>query len=109
MLTIKARRKHRVSVGYGPNNEIADIVSGHANFNSYTVLFLLLLHLLEGSAHFSIFLLHGLGGLFTLGRFFHFKAFSSEKMNFSQRVLGMHLTIWPLLAVTILCLAASVL
>lgn len=94
-------------MGYGPNNEIADIVSGHANFNAYAVLFIVLLHLLEGTQLFPAAVLHVMGAAFIIGRFLHFKAFSSKTMNFNQRVVGMHLTIWPLMICAVLSLVAS--
>ena len=97
MDTIKARRAHKISLGVGPNNEIATIVSAHANFISYVPILLLLLFFAENSSLISKYLIHALGIAIFLGRLLHFFAFRGTKMNFKRRVLGMHLTLWPLI------------
>ena len=96
MDTIKARRANRVSLGYGANNEIVEIVSAHANFAAYTALLLLLTFLAEQAQIISAYLIHLLAAAFTLGRFLHYFAFVAEKMNFKLRTIGMQLTLWPL-------------
>ena len=101
---IKARRKNLVSTGYGPDGVIRDIVSAHANFSSYAPLTLIMLFLLESSHHLPGFVIHILGVMTFLGRVFHFQAFSSKKMNFKKRVLGMQLTIFPMILMAIGCL-----
>lgn len=94
--TIKARRRHQISVGFGPNNEIAQIVGAHSNFASYAVIFLLLLHLAEFSQVLPSIFIHIIGLAFTVGRFSHYFAFKN-RMQMKYRILGMHLTLWPLL------------
>ena len=94
--TIKARRKHQISLGMGENNEIASIVSAHSNFVSYTPLLLILLLVLEYSQFFPVLVIHLFGIIIILGRFLHFYAFKGE-MAFKPRVVGMHMTLWPLL------------
>ncbi|MCP4915136.1 MAG: hypothetical protein GY909_18600 [Oligoflexia bacterium] len=100
--TISARKRNQVSLGYGTNSEIESIVSAHANFNAYVPIFIILFYLLERSQAFPNILLHSLGILFFIGRTFHFIAFRGSKMNFKLRVKGMHLTLWPMLALAIL-------
>ncbi|MCB0376980.1 MAG: MAPEG family protein [Bdellovibrionales bacterium] len=107
MDTIKARKKHQISMGYGKDNEIIQYVSAHNNFASYVIFLLLLLYLVESSQMYSPYLLHGLGTTFTLGRFFHYFAFVAGKMNFKRRVLGMQMTLIPLLILSLLCIFAS--
>lgn len=108
--TIRARRKHRISLGYGPNNEIASIVSAHSNFSSYVFILLFLTFLVETSGQFPSWAIHMIASIFTLGRLLHYAAFRSEQMNFKWRVLGMHLTLWPLVGLGVLniyCFIAS--
>ena len=99
---IRARKSHRISLGDGPNHEIAAVVSAHHNFASYSFFLLLLLALLEFSRLIPLMGLHVLAAAFTLGRVLHYIAFSSSKMNFKLRVIGMHLTLWPLLLLGLL-------
>lgn len=97
METIKARRKHQVSLGVGDHHEVTAMVSAHSNFTSYAIYFLFLLYLAEASEVIPALLLHLVSIVFLAGRLFHFSAFRSEKMNFKQRVLGMQMTLFPLL------------
>lgn len=95
--TIKARRKYQISTGYGPNNEIENIVSAHANFVAYTPLFLILSFLLEWSRMIPIVVQFSILLVFLIGRILHYRAFKSQQMNLTLRVVGMHMTLWPLL------------
>lgn len=101
---IKARRSNQVSTGYGPDGVIRDIVSAHANFSSYVPIMLIMLFLLESSNHIPSYIIHILGVMCFLGRLFHYQAFSSKTMNFKKRVLGMQLTIFPMILMAIGCL-----
>jgi len=58
---IKARRLHKVSLGCGPNDEIAAVISAHANFAAYVPLLLLLLWMVETSTVFPSPLVHAIG------------------------------------------------
>lgn len=93
--TIRARRKHKVSLGYGPNDEVASIVSAHNNFASYTVILLFLLFLLETAEIVNPIILHALAIAFTTGRLLHYLAFR-KNMRFKPRIAGMALTLMPL-------------
>ncbi len=112
LVVIKARRKYKISYGVGENNEIAGVVYGHHNFVSYSVFFIILFFLTErnnvllffqSSRFFAIFLFT-LGSLFTLGRWLHFRGLSREleTQNYTGRILGMHLTVWPIVILSIL-------
>lgn len=98
---IKHRRRYNVSTGYGKQNEISQIVSAHANFSSFVPFALILLYLLETGMALSPFILHTFGLSVLLGRLFHYLAFRG-KMNFTMRVIGMILTIFPLIAMSLL-------
>lgn len=99
--TIGARRKHQVSLGVGPNREIENFVSAHANFAAYVPVLLILAYLLEISGHIPAVFVHLLCMLFTLGRVLHYAAFCGTHMNFKLRVMGMQLTLWPLIVSSI--------
>ena len=94
---IMKRRKHQISTGFGPNNEIRDIVSAHANFAAYVPIQLLLIYLLEISGHIPLIAIHIIAAIVLLGRILHFIAFNSKEMNFKYRVYGMQMTLFPLL------------
>ncbi len=101
---IKGRREHQIAYGYGENHEIAGIVSAHSNFVAYVPLFLILLFSIElGQPDIPHLYLHVVATSFVLGRLFHARGLSkSEKSkNFGPRKLGMHLTIWPILALAL--------
>lgn len=93
---IRARRKLRISVGNGPNNEIIHIVSGHNNFANYAIIFTIIVLLLEINQAVPKVFLALLSIAFLIGRVAHFVAFRTSRMNFTLRAIGMHLTLWPL-------------
>ncbi len=102
--TIKARRKNKISMGYGKNNEIIKIVSAHNNFCNYALFLLFLLFLIESSQIIPNILIHIIGGVFTLGRVLHYLAFKSKSMNFKFRITGMMCTIAPILISSVICI-----
>ncbi|SMF14281.1 hypothetical protein SAMN06296036_105285 [Pseudobacteriovorax antillogorgiicola] len=101
--TIAARRKHQVSLGTGQGEEIVGVVSAHLNFASYVPLLLILLYLVEISNQVPAWVCHPIGIAIFAGRVLHYRALIQDKMNFKWRVVGMHLTLWPLLTLGILC------
>lgn len=100
--TIRARVKHKISLGVGLHGEIERYVSAHGNFAAYTAMLLLQLFFLESIGKWPPYVLHIFGGCITVGRIFHYGAFRSESMNFKLRTLGMQLTLWPLILMSIL-------
>ncbi|WP_034719114.1 MAPEG family protein [Bacteriovorax sp. DB6_IX] len=99
--TINARRRNQISLGVGDNRQIEQIVSAHSNFSAYTPILLILLFGLENSEQVSPYIVHLFGLLIFFGRIFHYRAFRKEKMNFKYRVLGMRLTLWSLLVMSL--------
>ena len=96
--TIMARRKYKVSLGYGEKKDpLFNFVSAHANFCAYTPLFLILLFLLENAQSFSNSFLMLTASCFTLGRIMHFFALTKMELmtppNFKFRIFGMILTL----------------
>lgn len=102
MKTIKARRSNSISLGDGDSGEISGVVSAHSNFSSYAIFFLFLMFLVEELSMTPRGVLYFLGTIFTIGRYLHFKALSGPKMNFKFRVLGMHMTLWPSLGLSLI-------
>lgn len=105
--TIKARRTAQVSLGYGKNDRVRSLVSAHSNFSSYVPLFLILFYLVEMGETIPSFVLHPIGMIFTIGRFFHFVAFRGE-MNFKKRKRGMQMTLIPLMILGVMNMATFV-
>lgn len=100
--TILARRKHKVSIGVGPNSEISSIVSAHANFAAYVPILILQLWFAESSQLIAPIWLHVIGVAIVVGRFSHYLAFRAPKMNFKLRVAGMQLTMWPMIVLAVI-------
>ena len=96
---INARHKYKVSLGVGQNKEIESLVSAHSNFSNYVPILMILLFAIELISEAPNFIVYLLGTLIFLGRLLHFIAFK-DKMNFTLRKYGMHLTIWPLVAMS---------
>ncbi len=96
MMIIRKRKKLQISLGLGENNELLGVVSAYNNFTQYVPIFLILFFLADLSNIYHWLILHLLGLAFCLGRGLHFYAIK-DKMNFKNRVLGMKLTIWPIL------------
>ena len=94
--TIRMRRRHRVAIGDGNNNELRRAMRVHANFAEYTPLALLLVFFVE-SGGAPTPLVHGLGIALLAGRLLHAWGVSQPRENFRYRVTGMVLTFSVLL------------
>lgn len=98
---IRHRRKHKVSVGFGKNQAVAQVASTHANFSSYVPFGLILIYLLEAGQMIPLPGIHFFAIAMLIGRTLHYVAFKGE-MNFKVRIAGMILTIFPLVAMSVL-------
>ena len=96
---IKLRRKNRISVGDGGNEELQLAIRTHANAMEYIAIALLLLLTLELNGAPKI-LIHILGATLLIGRIIH--AMGLPAKNLQKRVLGMQITISLLIALAIL-------
>lgn len=94
--TIKGRKRNKISLGVGNSNEILNLVSAHSNFSAYVPMILIMMALAENSDVVPNYGLHVIGSLVIIGRICHYIAFRGT-MNFKLRVIGMQLTIWPIL------------
>lgn len=86
--TIGFRRKSRVSIGDGGDQELLRAVRMHANFAEYVPLSLILLTYIELQAG-PMLLLHVLGGLLLVARISHAYGISSVHAKGIFRVGGM--------------------
>lgn len=96
---IKLRRRNRIIVGDGGNEELQLAIRTHANALEYIPITLLLLLTLELNGAPKI-LIHILGSTLLVGRIFHAVGFPAK--NLKRRVLGMQITIYLLIALAML-------
>ncbi len=96
---IKLRRKNRISVGDGGNEELQLAIRTHANAVEYIPITLLLLLMLELNGAPKI-LIHLLGATLITGRIIH--AIGIPAKNLKKRVLGMQITIFLLIGLAVL-------
>ena len=96
---IKLRRKHRVSVGDGGNEDLHLAIRAHSNALEYIPITLMLLLTLELDGAPKI-LIHILGVTLLIGRILH--AMGLPAKDFKKRVLGMQITIYLLIGLAVL-------
>lgn len=96
---IKLRRKNRVSVGDGGNEELQLAIRAHSNAVEYIPITLLLLLTLELNGAPKI-LVHICGSTLLIGRIFH--AIGLPAKDLKKRILGMQITIYLLIGLAIL-------
>jgi len=106
--TVRARRRFKISLGTGENDEILKYVSAHSNFAAYVPILLILTFLLESSQQLPSILIYIIASVFTLGRVLHYLGMTANKMNFKLRVPGMAMTFIPLNLLAVLNLFAFV-
>jgi uncharacterized membrane protein YecN with MAPEG domain len=99
LAVIKLRRKNRVSVGDGGNEQLQLAIRTHANAVEYIPITLLLLLMLELNGAPAI-LIHVLGVTLLIGRILH--AMGLPEKDFKKRVLGMQITIYLLMGLAVL-------
>jgi uncharacterized membrane protein YecN with MAPEG domain len=96
---INLRRKNRVSVGDGGNEQLQLAIRTHANAVEWVPITLLLLLTLELNGAPTM-LIHALGATLLIGRILH--AMGLPANNLKKRVLGMQITIYLLIGLAIL-------
>ena len=96
---IKLRRKKRISVGDGGNEELQLAIRAHSNAVEYIPITLLLLLMLELNGAPKI-LIHVFGASLLIGRILH--AMGLPAKDFRKRILGMQITIYLLIGLAIL-------
>jgi hypothetical protein len=98
------RLKHRVSLGDGGHDDLRLAIRAQGNFSEYVPIGVLLILAAELQGA-NMALLALLAAAFVLGRVLHGYAFAFAAANPKLRRAGMHLTIWSMLALTVLDLA----
>ncbi|QUJ69953.1 MAPEG family protein (plasmid) [Photobacterium sp. GJ3] len=104
---IKARRRHQIGYGDGEGKakDLQLACSAQSNAVNYIPIMLVLMFLLEehGGASWLIMLI---GLVFTAGRIIHGRGILADSLK--GRVLGMQLTLWPLIGMAVLNLLNSI-
>ncbi len=96
---IKARRKNQVKYADGGVESLQKARSAHANCIEYSPIALLLLIGFEFNGG-PLWLLHLFGLIFVVGRCYHAAGILTD--NFKGRAIGMHMTLWPIIALGVL-------
>lgn len=97
---VKYRRKHKISLGDGGIDELTRAIRAHGNFSEYVPFSLILLGLSELNQANS-FIVIAFALLILAGRVFHAYAFLGGGEHFKPRVLGMKLTLYTLLGLSV--------
>lgn len=92
---IKQRKKNKVSIGDGGNEELKTAMAAQSNAVEYIPIALLLLMALEYN-NANILIVNALGLSLIVGRLLHAKGILSEQLKI--RVLGMQITIYTIIA-----------
>jgi len=96
---IKKRRKYKVSIGDGGNEELRTAMAAQSNAIEYIPIALLLLLALEFNQD-NIWMIHLFGIALVTGRAIHARNLLSE--NLKGRVLGMQITIYAIIGLALL-------
>ncbi|MEM7422678.1 MAG: MAPEG family protein [Pseudomonadota bacterium] len=97
---VRLRRRHRILMGSGPENEAERAIRGHANATETIPVFLILMGLAEGFAT-PAWLLVLIALLFTAGRIMHGLHFLTDQAPLTTRTGGMVLTISPIVLLSL--------
>ena len=95
---IKIRRSNKISIGDGGIDDLTIAIAAQSNAVEYIPISLLLLFALEYNQA-NMLAIHLLGTALIIGRIVHARGLLSS--NLKQRVLGMQITIYTLLALAI--------
>ncbi len=96
---IKLRRKHKIIIGDGENQELQLAIRTHSNAVEYIPIALMLLLTLELNKAPEI-LIHVLGITLLIGRTLHALALPAKDLK--RRILGMQITIYLIIGLAIL-------
>lgn len=93
---VSIRKSEKVSLGDGEHASLQRANRAFGNLTEYTPIMLVLLACLEFNA-FPVVLVIALAAPFTVGRILHPAGLLDAETGMKKRVLGMQLTLWPLL------------
>jgi|SRR5690348_3733856 uncharacterized membrane protein YecN with MAPEG domain len=105
--TLLMRRRLQIAIGDAGNQGMLRAMRVHSNFAEYVPLSLLLLFFVEASGANPLFL-HALGASILAGRISHAFGVSQIKEQYAFRVLGMALTLTPIIIAAVRLLLVSV-
>lgn len=98
---IKLRRKFKIGIGHGEENDLHKAIRVHANFSEYVPIALFLLLLLEINSS-EAWILHVLGSMLFLGRILHVMGLSKSSGVSRARILGGVLTFTMIIVASVL-------
>ena len=94
--TLLMRRRLQIAIGDAGNQSMLRAMRVHSNFAEYVPLSLLLIFFVEASGANPLFV-HALGASVVAGRISHAFGVSQLKEQYAFRVLGMALTLTPII------------
>ena len=98
--TLLMRRRLQIAIGDAGNQSMLRAMRVHANFAEYVPLSLLLILFVEASGANPLFV-HALGASVVAGRISHAYGVSQLKEQYAFRVLGMALTLGPIIVAAV--------
>ena len=99
---IKLRRKYKISLGSSKKHrDLEQAIRAHGNMSEFLPIGLILLACLEVN-HIPKIIVFICGLFFLVGRYLHATSFLKEEINSSHRVLGMKITLWSIVLMSIL-------
>jgi uncharacterized protein len=101
---IRLRRRHKVGLGSGGADDLERAIRAQANFAEYVPIALILMACLEINGA-PLWLIGILGIALVAGRMIHAKGINQPPPHFSNRVIGMKLTITTLIMLVVFNLA----
>lgn len=109
LTVVRLRRLYRIPIGAGNNKELQAAINSHSNFAQYVPLSIILIALCE-IQNIPKILLAITAICIILGRLIHIQAITNAKLTnpIPFRVIGMRLTLFPLLGLAILLIASCI-
>lgn len=96
---IAVRRQHKIRLGDGGNDQLQSTIRAQGNATEYIPITLILMFLLENMIVFN-WMIHLAGVTLITGRIIH--AIGIKKQDLKKRVLGMKITLYLIIALSIL-------
>ncbi len=96
---IAVRRQHKIGLGDGGNDNLQAAIRAQGNATEYIPITLILMFLLENIVIYN-WIIHLAGILLVTGRIIH--AIGIKKHDLKKRVLGMKITLYLIIALSIL-------
>lgn len=96
---IAVRRQHKIRLGDGGNDQLQSAIRAQGNATEYIPITLILMFLLENMIVFN-WMIHLAGVTLITGRIIH--AIGIKKQDLKKRVLGMKITLYLIIALSIL-------